>query len=94
MKALISHPFGEIDGELGVDLVPVLTPSVPLFRNVHYRQIQHFQQTVVRLEYGFCLGDLPQLAVKTFNRVRRIDQAADCFRVLEIRAQIRSVLPA
>ena len=47
MKALISHSFGEIDSELGMDQVPVLTPSVPLFRNVHHRQIQHFQQAVV-----------------------------------------------
>ena len=43
-----------------MDAAPVLPPTCPLFRNIHHRQIQHFQQTVVRREnaLGFC--DLPQ----------------------------------
>ena len=76
-----------------MDQVPVLTPSVPFFRNVHHRQIQHFQQAVVGRKNGFGLGDFPQLAVKALYRVGCIDQATNRFRVLEIGAQIRPVLP-
>ena len=60
-----------------MDAAPVLPPTRPLFRNIHHRQIQHFQQTVVCREnaLGFC--DLPQLPIKAFDRVRGIDQTAD-----------------
>ena len=60
-----------------MDAAPVLPPTRPLFRNIHHRQIQHFQQTVVCLEnaLGFC--NLPQLPVKALDRVRGIDQTAD-----------------
>ena len=60
-----------------MDAAPILLTTRPLFRNIHHRQIQHFQQTVVcrKDALGFC--DLPQLPVKAFDRVRGIDQTAD-----------------
>lgn len=76
-----------------MDSAPVLPPPRPLFCNIHHRQIQHFQQTVVCREnaLGFC--DLPQLPIKSFNRVRGIDQTADFLRILEVSTEVGSVFP-
>ena len=85
--------LSEIDGQLRMDAAPVLPPTCPLFRNIHHRQIQHFQQTVVCLEnaLGFC--DLPQLPIKAFDRVRGIDQTADFLRIFEVGAEVGPVFP-
>ena len=74
-----------------MDAAPVLPPTRPLFRNIHHRQIQHFQQTVVCGEnaLGFC--NLPQLPVKALDRVRGIDQTADFLRIFEVGAEVRPV---
>ena len=74
-----------------MDAAPVLPPTRPLFRNIHHRQIQHFQQTVVCREnaLGFC--NLPQLPVKAIDRVRGIDQTADLLRIFEVGAEVRPV---
>ncbi len=66
--------LSKIDGQLRMDAAPVLPSTCPLFRNIHHRQIQHFQQTIVCREnaLGFC--DLPQLPIKAFDRVRGIDR--------------------
>ena len=76
-----------------MDSAPVLPPTRPLFRNIHHRQIQHFQQTVVCREnaLGFC--DLPQLPIKAFDRVRGIDQTADFLRIFEVGAEVSPVFP-
>ena len=75
-----------------MDAAPVLPPTRPLFRNIHHRQIQHFQQTVVCLEnaLGFC--NLPQLPVKALDRVRGIDQTADLRRIFEVGAEVLSLI--
>lgn len=67
-----------------MDAAPVLLQTRPLFRNIHHRQIQHFQQTVVCREnaLGFC--NLPQLPVKALDRVRGIDQTAVFLRIFEV----------
>lgn len=70
-----------------MDLFPVLTMPCPFLCDVHHRQIQHFQQTVVSRENGFGFCHLAQLAVKAFNGVGRINQASDCFRIFEIGGQ-------
>ena len=36
--------------------------------------LQHFEKTVIGRKHGFRLGYLPELTVKAFNRVGRIDQ--------------------
>lgn len=69
--------LSEVDGQLRMDAAPVLPSTRPLFRNIHHRQIRHFQQTVIcrKDALGFC--DLPQLPVKALDRVRGIDQTAN-----------------
>ena len=92
-KVLIRHTLSKIDGQLRMDVAPVLPPTRPLFCNIHHRQIQHFQQTVICREnaLGFC--DLPQLPIKAFNRVRGIDQTADFLRIFEVGAEVSPVFP-
>ena len=75
-----------------MDLAPILPASGPFFRNIHHRKIQHFQQTVIRGEYGLGFGYLPQLAVKALNGVGGIDQPAYFLRKFEVGAQIGPVL--
>lgn len=55
-----------------MDDAPVLPASRPLFRDVHHRQIQHFQQTIVCRKYG--LGLLPFLC----HRKNLIRNATHC----------------
>ena len=76
-----------------MDHTPVLPTSGPLFRNVYHGQIQHFQQTVIRREYGFGFRHLAELPVEPLNCVGGIDQPADFLRVFEIGTQIRPVGP-
>ena len=76
-----------------MDAAPVLPPTRPLFRNIHHRQIQHFQQTVVCRENALGLCDLPQLPIKAFDRVRGIDQTADFLRIFEVGAEVGPVFP-
>ena len=61
---LLGYAISKVDRQLGVDQIPVLSPSAPLFRNIHNGQIQHFQQTVIVRKDGFCLGYIVQLTVK------------------------------
>ena len=68
-----------------MDLSPILSVSSPFFRDIHHGQIQHFQETLIRREYRLRFRDLPQLPVKSLDGIRGIDQAADHFRILEIR---------
>ena len=74
-----------------MDHAPVLPPSRPLFRDVHHRQIQHFQQAVVCGKHRFGLGHLAQMATETLYGVGGIDQPAYLLRVLEICTQIGPV---
>ena len=65
----------------------------PFLCNIHHGQMQHFQQAAIRREDRLCLGRFPQLSVKSFDCVGRIDQTAHLLRVLEIGAQVGSILP-
>ena len=60
-----------------MDLSPILTVSRPFLGDIYHGQIQHFQETVIGWKYRLGFGDFPELAVKSFNRVRGIDQTAD-----------------
>ena len=71
-----------------MDHAPVLPADGPLFCNVHHRQIQHFEQAVVRRENRFRLCHLAELTVEALNRVRRVNQPAHLLRILKIGAQI------
>ena len=90
---LFRHTLGKVDGNLGVDQVPVLPPPSPLFRNVHHGQIQHFLQAVISGKDGFGLGRLAQMAVEALNGVGGEDQPAHLLGVLEVGTQIGPVGP-
>ena len=90
---LSGQPVGEEDFKLRMDQAPILATTSPLFRDVHRRQVQHFQEAVVGREDGLGLGDLAELAVKALNGVGRVDDPADLSGVLEIGAQPRPILP-
>ena len=66
---LLGHALGKVDGHLGMDDTPVLPPSSPLFGNIHYGQVQHFQQAVIGGKDRFSFGHLAELAVKALNGV-------------------------
>lgn len=75
-----------------MDLFPILTVSCPFLGDIYHGQIQHFQETVIGWKYRLGFGDFSELAVKSFNRVRGIDQTSDSFRILpyrEVLAEIR-----
>ena len=72
---------------------PVLFAAGPLFRDVDHRQIQHFEKAVIGWKHGFRFGYLPELTVKAFNRVGRIDQPPECLRKLEIGTEICPIIP-
>ena len=55
--------------------------------------LQHFEKTVIGRKHGFRLGYLPELMVKAFNRVGRIDQPPKFLRKLEIGTEICPVIP-
>ena len=65
-----------------MDLSPILTVSRPFLGDIYHGQIQHFQETVIGWKYRLGFGDFPELAVKSFDGVGRIDQASDCFWIL------------
>ena len=77
---LFGHASGKVDRQLRMDHAPVLPPSRPLFRDVHHRQIQHFQQAVICWKHRFGPGHLAQLAVETLYGVGGIDQPAHLLR--------------
>lgn len=78
---------------MGMNLSPILTVSRPFLGNVYHGQIQHFQQTVMRREYGFGFRHLAELPVEPLNCVGGIDQPADFLRAFETGTQIRPVGP-
>ena len=81
--------FFKISLQLGTDLPPILTVACPFFRDIHHRQIHHFQETVIRLEEGFVFGHFSQLAVESFDRVCGIDQPTNWLRILEVHGKSR-----
>lgn len=74
---LFRHTVSVEDHELSVDHAPIHAPPRPFLRNIHHRQIQHFQKAVVRREYRFRFGHLSELAVEAFDGIRGINQSAD-----------------
>ena len=83
-QALIRQPISEKYLQLGMDNAPIPALARPFFRDVHHRQIQHFQQAVIGREYRFRLGNLAQLAVEAFYGVCGINQRPNLLRILKI----------
>ena len=71
---------------------PILPPAGPFFRNIHHRQIQHFEETVVRRKDRFCFRHLAELAVEALDGVGRVDKPTHLFRVLEVDAYVPDVV--
>ena len=84
--------FLKKDFKLRMDLAPVLTVTGPFLCDIDHCQIQHFQKAVIRGKYRLRFRYFPKLPIESFDGIRCIDQAADCFRILEISRQIRPVL--
>ena len=76
-----------------MDHAPAQPVSSSLSGNVHHGQIQHFQQAVVRWEYGFGLDYLLQLAVETLNSISDVNQLSYLLRMFEIGVEAHSVVP-
>ena len=74
-----------------MDLAPILAAAGPFLGDVHHGQIEHFKQTVIGGEYGFCLGHLSQLPVEVLNGIGGIDQCSDFLGILEIGGQVGPV---
>ena len=89
----LRHAIRKEYSQLSVDHAPVLPSASPFLRDIHHGQVQHFQQTVIGGEHGFCLGHFPKLTVEALDGIGRIDQAANLLGVLEIGAEIRPVIP-
>lgn len=83
-QALIRQPVSEKYLKLGVNNTPITPFSCPLLGDVHHRQIQHFQQTVIGRKHGFRFGNLAQLAVETLYGVGGINQCPNLLRILKI----------
>ena len=77
-----------------MDYTPAQPVSGSLSGNVHHGQIQHLQQAVVRWEYGFGLGDLPQLAIETLNSISDVNQLSYLLGMFEIGVGAHSVIPS
>lgn len=52
-QALVRQPVSEKYLQLGMDNAPIPALACPFFRDVHHRQIQHFQQAVIGRKHGF-----------------------------------------
>lgn len=90
---LLEHALCKADAHLGVDQAPILSPSGPLFRNVHHGQAQHFQQTVIGGKDRRGLSHLAQLPVETLDGIGSSDQPAHLLGILEISAEIGPIIP-
>lgn len=85
---LFWNPAFKIDGQLGMDNVPILTAACPFLRYVYHGKIEYFQQAVICREYGLGLCHLAQLPYG----VRCIDKPPELSRVLEIGAEVSPVI--
>ena len=88
-SSLIRHTVSKVDGQLGKDHAPILSPAGPFFGNVHHCQIQHLKQAVIRGEYRFCLSYLAKLAVEILYGISGIDEPTFFLRILKVGAEIR-----
>ena len=90
-QALVRQPVSEKYLQLGMDNAPFPALARPFFRDVHHRQIQHFQQAVVGRKHRFGFCDLAQLPVKSFNGIGGVNQRPYLLRIFEICGSFRPV---
>ena len=58
--------------ELSQNQVPISTSGGPVFDNFPAGRVEHLAQGIIVGETGLILGDLPELAVETFDDIRRV----------------------
>lgn len=76
-----------------MDHTPAQPVSGSLSGNVHHGQIQHLQKAVVRLEYGFSLFYILQLAVESLNNIGDVNQLPYLLRMFETGIEAHLVVP-
>jgi hypothetical protein len=91
-NGLIRHSVSKADRQLGTDHALVLTPSSPLFRNVHDRQIQHLQKTVTCWKNGLGFGHFTEQAIEALHGIGGVNQSPDFLLELEIGVQIGLII--
>lgn len=89
----IRHSVIKVDRQLDVDHIPVLASASPLFRNVHHRQIQHFQKAIVCRENRLCFGHFTKLPVKASIFGKTASMAAENPVKLSVQAMKMSSTP-
>jgi len=75
-----------------MNLPPILSAPGPFSRDIHGCEIEHFEQAVITGEHGFAFGYFPELPIKAFDGIRRVDELPDFARVLEIGGQLRPII--
>lgn len=71
-------------------LASKVTPR-PLFCDVHYGQVQYFQQGIIGRKNRLGFGHFPQMSVEIFDGIDGVNQRPDLQRILEIGGEIRPV---
>lgn len=65
-----------------MDQAPILPTAGPLLGDVHGCKVEHFKQAVVAGEHRFAFGNLPKLAVKSFDGISGINELPYLARML------------
>ena len=64
--------IGEHELQLAKHQIPILVSGMPMLHDALRGQIEHPAQRIIVGERRLVLGDLPELAVQTFDNVRRV----------------------
>ena len=67
-----------------MDQAPILSATGPLLSDVHGCKVKHLKQAVIAGEYRFAFGNLPELAIETFDGVGCVDELPNLAWILEI----------
>ena len=65
-----------------MDQAPILPTAGPLLGDVHGCKVEHFKQAVVAGEHRFAFGNLPELAVESFDGISGINELPYLARML------------
>ena len=72
-----------------MDQAPILPTAGPLLGDVHGCKVEHFKQAVIAGEHRFSFGNLPELAVESFDGISGINELPYLARILEIGRELR-----
>ena len=66
----------KVDAQLRQDLAPIPVPPSPFFCEVHCRQIEKFEQSIIGREDRSRFGGFPELPVEILDLVGRVNHPA------------------